>query len=146
VSHQSGQQSGAQGAPQRNWKQSIRPALTLSLIFGIVAGGVTAVSSVGGVHNGLNLRLAGTAFLIAFVAGLLVISLLMMVVKENPAELGRGSGVHRSSELDDAELDRLERGESPMPDAAGPAPVADGTPGAERAPRQEPGAHPDEER
>ena len=32
----------------------------------------------------------------------------MMVAKENPDDLGKGSGVNRSSELTDAELDAIE--------------------------------------
>lgn len=90
-------------------KANIRPALILSLIFGIVAGVVVTVASGGGVYGGMNFKLGGIAFLIAFVAGLVVISLLMMVAKENPDELGSGSGVHRSSELSDEELNRVER-------------------------------------
>lgn len=111
-----------QNTPQRGWQQSIRPALIISLIMGVVAGVVVSVASVGGTRNGLNLQLGGIAFLIAFVVGLLVISLLMMVVKENPSELGRGSGVQRSSERSDEDLERLEaaeRGEGQ------PEPVAD---------------------
>lgn len=100
-----------QNTPQRGWQQSIRPALIISLIMGVVAGVVVSVASVGGTRNGLNLQLGGIAFLIAFVVGLLVISLLMMVVKENPSELGRGSGVQRSSERSDEDLERLEAAE-----------------------------------
>ncbi|MFC3183976.1 hypothetical protein [Pseudoglutamicibacter albus] len=32
----------------------------------------------------------------------------MMVAKDNPDDLGKGSGVNRSSELTDAELDAIE--------------------------------------
>ncbi len=113
-----------QNTPQRGWQQSIRPALIISLIMGVVAGVVVSVASVGGTRNGLNLQLGGIAFLIAFVVGLLVISLLMMVVKENPSELGRGSGVQRSSERSDEDLERLEaaeRGEGQPEPAANPA-------------------------
>ncbi|WP_394162526.1 hypothetical protein [Galactobacter valiniphilus] len=117
-----------QNTPQRGWQQSIRPALIISLIMGVVAGVVVSVASVGGTRNGLNLQLGGIAFLIAFVVGLLVISLLMMVVKENPSDLGRGSGVQRSSERSDEDLARLEaaeRGETlPAPAAHAEAPAA----------------------
>lgn len=102
---------GKPNRDQRDRKQSIRPALVLSLIFGVVAGVVTTVASGGGVHGGMNFKIGGIAFLVAFVAGLVVISLLMMVVKENPEEMGRGSGVNRSSQLTDDELRRVENGE-----------------------------------
>lgn len=114
-----------QNTPQRGWQQSIRPALIISLIMGVVAGVVVSVASVGGTRNGLNLQLGGIAFLIAFVVGLLVISLLMMVVKENPSELGRGSGVQRSSERSDEDLERLERLEAAERGEGQPEPVAD---------------------
>jgi hypothetical protein len=102
------------GAPkdeQRGWKQSIRPALIISLIMGVVAGVVVTIASTGGTDNGLRFQFGVIAFLIAFVVGLVVISLLMMAVKDNPDELGRGSGVNRSSELSDEELKRAERRE-----------------------------------
>jgi hypothetical protein len=116
-----------QNTPRRGWQQSIRPALIISLIMGVVAAVVVSVASVGGTRNGLNFQLGGIAFLIAFVVGLLVISLLMMVVKENPSELGRGSGIHRSSERDDAELEALEAAER---GEAVPAPAAEAAPDA----------------
>lgn len=96
------------GSKQSGWKQSVKPALALSLTFGIVAGVISAFAGAGGTRNGLNLQIGATFFLIAFVAGLLVISLLMMVAKDNPDDLGKGSGVNRSSELTDAELDAIE--------------------------------------
>ncbi|MGO1320639.1 MAG: hypothetical protein ACTII7_03475 [Galactobacter sp.] len=102
------------GAPkddQQGWKQSIRPALIISLIMGVVAGVVVTVASTGGTENGLRYQFGLIAFLIAFVVGLVVISLLMMAVKENPDEMGRGSGVNRSSELSDEELKRTEQRE-----------------------------------
>lgn len=96
------------GSTKFGWKQSVKPALGLSLTFGIVAGIISAVAGAGGTRNGLNFQLGAIFFLVAFVAGLLVISLLMMVAKDNPEDLGKGSGVNRSSELTDAELDAIE--------------------------------------
>jgi hypothetical protein len=102
------------GAPKdesRDWKQSIRPALIISLLMGIVAGVVVTIASTGGTGHGLRFQFGLIAFLIAFVVGLVVISLLMMAVKENPDELGRGSGVNRSSELSDEDLNQAEKRE-----------------------------------
>ena len=110
---------GKPSASERDWKQSIRPALIISLIMGLVAGGVTTIASSGGTRNGLNVQLGGIAFLIAFIVGVLVISLLMMAVKENPADMGRGSGVHRSSQFSDEELAKIEGAVAPA--AAAPA-------------------------
>ena len=110
---------GKPSASERDWKQSIRPALIISLIMGLVAGGVTTIASSGGTRNGLNVQLGGIAFLIAFIVGVLVISLLMMAVKENPADMGRGSGVHRSSQFSDEELAKIEGTVAPA--AAAPA-------------------------
>lgn len=96
------------GSKKFGWKQSVKPALVLSLVFGVVAGVISAVAGAGRTRNGLNFQLGAIFFLVAFVAGLLVISLLMMVAKDNPEDLGKGSGVNRSSELTDAELDAIE--------------------------------------
>lgn len=114
---------GKPSASERDWKQSIRPALIISLIMGLVAGGVTTIASSGGTRNGLNVQLGGIAFLIAFIVGVLVISLLMMAVKENPADMGRGSGVHRSSQFSDEELAKIEGAVAPA--AAAPAAPAE---------------------
>lgn len=116
------------GADRRDWKQSIRPALIISLIMGVVAGVVVTVGVTGGTKNGLNIQAGGIAFLIAFVVGVLVISLLMMVAKENPGDLGRGSGVNRSSQLSDDELGRLEAKERAV--RAKVTPVSDAAAGA----------------
>lgn len=120
-----------QNSPRRGWQESIRPALIISLIMGVVAGVVVAVSSAGGTRNGLNFQLGGIAFLGAFVVGLLVISILMMVAKENPQDMGRGSGVQRSSQHSDEELARIEAQE--RGDKAAAAPSKD------EAPAEEPG-------
>jgi uncharacterized membrane protein YdcZ (DUF606 family) len=102
---------GAPKEDKQGWKQSIRPALILSLIFGVVAGVVVTIAVTGGTDHGIRFQAGLIAFLIAFVVGLVVISLLMMAVKENPNELGRGSGVNRSSELSDEELNAAEKRE-----------------------------------
>lgn len=99
---------GERNDERRDWKQSIRPALIISLLMGIVAGVVVTIASTGGTDHGLNFRYGAIAFLGAFVVGVVVISLLMMAAKENPNEMGKGSGVNRSSELSDEELRRAE--------------------------------------
>lgn len=95
---------GNQTPPRRDWKQGIRPALILSLVLGVVAAVVATFAASGGTAKGLDLRMGAIAFLIAFIAGLVVISLLMMVSKENADYLSEGSGVNRSSQISDADL------------------------------------------
>jgi hypothetical protein len=83
--------------PKRTWQQSIKAPLIFSLVMGLVAGGVAAISSTGGSDRPLRIDIGLTAFGIAFVACLLIISVLTMAGKESPSELSEGSGVNRSS-------------------------------------------------
>lgn len=76
---------------------SIRFPLGFSLALAAVAGLVTLVVSAGGTKHGLRWDLAAIAFGIAFVATLLIASLLVMGHKENDAYLSEGSGINRRS-------------------------------------------------
>ena len=87
--------------PKRTWQQSIKAPLIFSLVMGLVAGGVAAISSTGGSDRPLRIDIGLTAFGVAFVACLLVISVLTMASKDNPSELSEGSGVNRSSKNPD---------------------------------------------
>ncbi|ALD65052.1 hypothetical protein ACPROK_06785 [Glutamicibacter soli] len=79
------------------WSQSIKGPLSFSLILALVAGGVGMITSTGGSQNEIRLDVGLACFGIAFVASLLVISVLTMASKENDPELGKGTGVNRSS-------------------------------------------------
>jgi hypothetical protein len=92
---------------------SIRFPLSFSFAMGAVAGVVVLVSSAGGTKHGLRWDLGGIAFGIAFIATLLVSSLLVMSHKENPDYLSEGSGVNRRSS------DRLPGARQAAADAAG---------------------------
>ncbi|WP_104111132.1 hypothetical protein [Arthrobacter sp. N199823] len=76
---------------------SIKLPLGFSAALAVIAGILTLVFSSGGTQYGLRWDLAGVAFGIAFVAALLISSLLVMGHKENDASLSEGSGVHRKS-------------------------------------------------
>lgn len=79
------------------WSQSIKGPLSFSLILAIVSGGVGMISSTGGSQNPVRLDIGLACFGIAFIASLLVISVLTMASKENDPDLGKGTGVNRSS-------------------------------------------------
>lgn len=99
---------------------SIRFPLGFSLALAAVAGLVTLVVSAGGTRNGLRWDLAGIAFGIAFVATLLIASLLVMGHKENDPYLSEGSGINRRS------ADRLRpRGSEAQGGAQASGPAAD---------------------
>lgn len=83
------------------WQQSIKAPLVFSLVLGLVAGMVAMISSTGGSEKQLRVDIGLTAFGIAFIASLLVISVMTMAGKENPKDMGAGSGVNRSSEKPD---------------------------------------------
>lgn len=76
---------------------SIKFPLSFSFAMGAVAGIVTLVVSAGGTIHGLRWDLGGIAFGIAFIATLLVASLLVMGHKENDDYLSAGSGVNLKS-------------------------------------------------
>ncbi|MBP2412647.1 high-affinity Fe2+/Pb2+ permease [Arthrobacter stackebrandtii] len=77
--------------------KSIKFPLGFSFAMGAVAGLVTLIVSAGGTRNGLRWDLGGIAFGIAFVASLLIASLLVMGHKENDPSLSEGSGINRRS-------------------------------------------------
>lgn len=81
----------------QNEGASIKFPLSFSAAIAAVAALVTLVVSSGGTQYGLRWDLAGIAFGIAFIATLLVASLLVMGHKENDEHLGEGSGVNRRS-------------------------------------------------
>lgn len=104
---------------KQNQGASIKFPLSFSAALGAVAGLVTLVVSAGGTDHGLRWDLAGIAFGIAFIATLLISSLLVMGHKENDGYLGEGSGVNRRSS------DRLNAARAEA-EAAGDAPDVTG--------------------
>ncbi|MGL3805726.1 hypothetical protein ACSYDW_06465 [Paeniglutamicibacter sp. R2-26] len=82
---------------KKSWQQSIKAPLSFSLVMALIAGVVATISATGGSENPLRLDIGLVAFGVAFVACLLVISVMTMAGKENPEDLGTGSGVNRSS-------------------------------------------------
>lgn len=79
------------------WLQSIKAPLIFSLVAGVIAGVVASIAATGGGDNPLRVDIGLIAFGVAFIACLVVISVLAMAGKENPRELSEGSGVNRSS-------------------------------------------------
>jgi len=96
------------------WQQSIKAPLIFSLVMGLIAGVVAAISATGGSDEPLRIDIGLTAFGIAFIACLLVISVLTMAAKENPSHLSEGSGVNRNSAKPDPKSGpRAGRGNEP---------------------------------
>lgn len=87
---------------KKSWQQSIKAPLSFSLVMAIIAGVIATISSTGGSDNPLRIDIGLVAFGVAFVACLLVISVMTMASKDNPEEMGTGAGVNRSSETPDA--------------------------------------------
>ncbi|GAA5225973.1 hypothetical protein [Paeniglutamicibacter antarcticus] len=85
----------------KSWQQSIKAPLTFSLVMAIIAGVIATISGTGGSDNPLRIDIGLVAFGVAFVACLLVISVMTMASKDNPEEMGTGSGINRSSENPD---------------------------------------------
>lgn len=93
---------------RRSLLESVKAPLIFSFALGIVAGFCTLIFSSGGSDNprvehdsaGLDspINLALLAFGIAFIASLLIVSMLQLASRENPEELSRGSGVNLNSE------------------------------------------------
>jgi len=83
------------GGPQK--RNSVKAPLIFSAVLAVVAGVATMIFATGGAEKDLRLDLGLTAMGIAFIASLLVSSLLLMTEKPNPDHLSEGSGVHRSS-------------------------------------------------
>lgn len=82
---------------KKSWQQSIKGPLSFSLVMALIAGVIAAISATGGSDNPLRIDVGLIAFGVAFVACLLVISVMTMAGKENPEDLGGGSGINRSS-------------------------------------------------
>lgn len=114
---------------------SIKGPLTFAFVAGLVAGVITTVATAGGVIHGLRFDLGAIAFGVAFIATLVVASLLVMGHKENPEDMGQGSGVNLRS------ADRLEavkraaaeaQKASSSDNAEGAAPAAESTDSANK--------------
>lgn len=83
--------------PKKSWQQSIKAPLIFSLAMGLVAGVVATITATGGRNNEVRFDLGLMAFGIAFIASLLLTSLLIMASKDNPEKMGEGAGVNRTS-------------------------------------------------
>lgn len=93
---------------RRSLLETVKAPLIFSFALASVAGFVTLIASSGGsdnprvehtsagVDNPINLALL--AFGIAFIASLLIVSMLHLASRENPEHLAQGSGVNRNSE------------------------------------------------
>ncbi|WP_202912232.1 hypothetical protein [Nesterenkonia muleiensis] len=93
---------------RRSLLETVKAPLIFSFALAFVAGFVTLIFSSGGsdnprvehdsagVDNPINLALL--AFGIAFIASLLIVSMLQLASRENPEELSQGAGVNRNSE------------------------------------------------
>jgi len=80
------------------WSQSIKAPLMFSFVLAIIAAFVGMISGTGGSRNELRFDIGLVCFGVAFIASLLVISVLTMAAKDNDPDLGAGSGVNRSSD------------------------------------------------
>ena len=87
--------NSSSGGPQK--RNSVKAPLIFSAVLAVIAGVATMIFATGGADKELRLDLAFTAAGIAFIASLLVCSLLLMTEKPNPDHLSEGSGVNRSS-------------------------------------------------
>ncbi|MFZ3415318.1 hypothetical protein [Arthrobacter sp. 3Tela_A] len=75
----------------------MKAPLVFSAVLAVIAGITTMIFATGGATKELRLDLGLTAMGIAFIASLLISSLLLMTEKPNPDHLSEGSGVHRTS-------------------------------------------------
>ncbi|MBD7994799.1 hypothetical protein H9639_05750 [Arthrobacter sp. Sa2CUA1] len=94
----------------------MKAPLVFSAVLAVIAGIATMIFATGGATKELRVDLGLTAAGIAFIASLLISSLLLMTEKPNPDHIGEGSGVHRAS--------------AKIPGGAGSV----GAPGAKKAP------------
>ncbi|MCQ2000110.1 hypothetical protein [Arthrobacter zhaoxinii] len=83
------------GGPQK--RNSVKAPLIFSAVLALIAGVATMIFATGGAEQELRFDLGLIAVGIAFIASLLVSSLLLMTEKPNPEHLSQGSGIHRSS-------------------------------------------------
>ncbi|MBF4994526.1 hypothetical protein ITX31_10430 [Arthrobacter gandavensis] len=82
------------GTQKRN---SVKAPLVFSAVLAVIAGITTMIFATGGATKDLRFDLGLTAAGIAFIASLLISSLLLMTEKPNPDHLSEGSGVNRNS-------------------------------------------------
>jgi hypothetical protein len=82
------------GQQKRN---SVKAPLVFSAVLAVIAGITTLIFATGGATKELRIDLGLTAAGIAFIASLLISSLLLMTEKPNPDHLSEGSGIHRTS-------------------------------------------------
>ena len=87
--------NSSSGGPQK--RNSVKAPLIFSAVLALIAGIATMIFATGGADKELRLDLAFTAAGIAFIASLLICSLLLMTEKPNPDHLSEGSGVNRSA-------------------------------------------------
>ena len=87
--------NSASGRPQK--RNSVKAPLIFSAVLAVIAGVATMIFATGGAEKELRVDLGLTAAGIAFIASLLICSLLLMTEKPNPDHLSEGSGVHRSA-------------------------------------------------
>ncbi|GAA3292586.1 hypothetical protein ACFFON_01545 [Arthrobacter citreus] len=87
--------NSSSGGPQK--RNSVKAPLIFSAVLALIAGVATMIFATGGADKELRLDLALIAAGIAFIASLLICSLLLMTEKPNPDHLSEGSGVNRSS-------------------------------------------------
>ncbi len=83
---------------RRSLLDTVKAPLIFSFALAFVAGFVTLIAASGGTDNPARIDLALIAFGIAFIAALLLVSMLHLASRENPDELSAGSGVNRDSE------------------------------------------------
>ncbi|MET4060450.1 hypothetical protein ABIB35_001998 [Arthrobacter sp. UYP6] len=87
--------NSSSGGPQK--RNSVKAPLIFSAVLAVIAGVATMIFATGGAEKELRVDLALIAAGIAFIASVLICSLLLMTEKPNPEHLSEGSGIHRSS-------------------------------------------------
>ena len=117
------------GTQKRN---SVKAPLVFSAVLAVIAGITTMIFATGGATKELRIDLGLTAAGIAFIASLLISSLLLMTEKPNPDHLSEGSGVHRASAKIPGGAGSVgapgARGENPAAEDAGPVDAEPGEP------------------
>jgi hypothetical protein len=83
--------------PRGQRQNSVKVPLIFSAVLAGVAGMATMIFATGGGTRELRVDLGLTAAGIVFIVSLVFSAMLMMTAKPNPEDLGKGSGVNRSS-------------------------------------------------
>ena len=119
--------NSSSGRPQK--RNSVKAPLIFSAVLAVIAGVATMIFATGGAEKELRVDLGLTAAGIAFIASLLICSLLLMTEKPNPDHLSEGSGIHRSAA-------KIPGGAGSVgaPGRSSSAPAGDGTPSADGTP------------